>query len=83
MSVGEKTSALKVGDTVVYSKFGIGVTDLEIKGEEYAVLREEDIIGTFPSSGARPRRGDATATRHGAAELTPVAQARPPPTWAA
>ena len=52
VSVGDKTSALKAGDTVVYSKFGIGVTDLEIKGEEYAVLKEEDIIGTFPKSGA-------------------------------
>ena len=60
VSVGDKTSALKAGDTVVYSKFGIGVTDLEIKGEEYAVLKEEDIIGTFPKSGARcsaARRG--------------------------
>jgi hypothetical protein len=55
VSVGDKAAALKPGDTVVYSKFGIGVTDLEIKGEEYAVLKEEDIIGTFPRSGARPR----------------------------
>jgi chaperonin GroES len=52
VSVGDKATALKAGDTVVYSKFGIGVTDLQIKGEEYAVLKEEDIIGTFPSSGA-------------------------------
>jgi len=52
VSVGDKCSALKAGDTVVSSKFGIGVTDLEIRGEEYAVLKEEDIIGTFPASGA-------------------------------
>ena len=52
VSVGDKTTALKAGDTVVYSKFGIGVTDLQIKGEEFAVLKEEDILGVFPSSGA-------------------------------
>ena len=52
VSVGDKTTALKVGDTVVYSKFGIGCTDLQIKGEEFAVLKEEDILGVFPSSGA-------------------------------
>lgn len=52
MSLGDKATSLKVGDTVVYSKFGIGVTDLSIKGEEFAVLKEEDIIGTFPHSGA-------------------------------
>ena len=52
VSLGEKCAAVKVGDVVVYSKFGIGVTDLEIKGDEYAVLKEDDIIGTFPTSGA-------------------------------
>ena len=52
MSIGDKCVSVKVGDTVVYSKFGIGVTDLEIKGEEFAVLKEEDIIGTFPTTGA-------------------------------
>ena len=58
MAVGDKAVSLKVGDTVVYSKFGIGVTDLIMKDAEYAVLREEDVIGTFPSSGATltPRR---------------------------
>ena len=69
VSVGDKTSALKAGDTVVYSKFGIGVTDLEIKGEEYAVLKEEDIIGTFPKSGAPASAARARARR----------RAQPPP----
>jgi hypothetical protein len=61
VSVGDKAESLKAGDTVVYSKFGIGVTDLEIKGEEYAVLKEEDIIGTFPKSGAPRGRGVGVA----------------------
>ncbi len=67
VSVGDKTSALKAGDTVVYSKFGIGVTDLEIKGEEYAVLKEEDIIGTFPKSGAPALRHPRAPPRAGRA----------------
>lgn len=53
VGVGKGCKALKVGDTVVYSKWGIGVTDLEVQGQEYAVLREMDIIGTFPASGAQ------------------------------
>ena len=61
VSVGDKTSALKAGDTVVYSKFGVGVTDLQIKGEEFAVLKEEDIIGIFPSSNATA--GDVSKLR--------------------
>lgn len=51
--MGKGCKTLKVGDTVVYSKWGIGVTDLAMQGDEYAVIREMDIIGTFPSSGAR------------------------------
>ena len=58
MSIGDKCVSVKVGDTVVYSKFGIGVTDLEIKGEEFAVLKEEDIIGTFPTGGAAATASD-------------------------
>ena len=79
VSVGDKTSALKAGDTVVYSKFGIGVTDLEIKGEEYAVLKEEDIIGTFPASGATTGlRRAARAQPHSRAADTDHTS---PPPW--
>lgn len=52
IGVGKGCKSLKAGDTVVYSKWGIGVTDLAMQGNEYAVLRELDIIGTFPSTGA-------------------------------
>lgn len=38
------------GDTVVYSKFGMGITELDIQGTTYALMREDDIIGTMPSS---------------------------------
>lgn len=43
---------LKVGQTIVYSKFGIGVTDVQLKGDMYCLLREEDVIGVLPRSGA-------------------------------
>ena len=41
---------LKEGDTVLYSKFGLGVTDVELQGQEYAILFERDCIGIMPSS---------------------------------
>ena len=52
--VGERTQEfqLKAGDTIVYSKFGIGATDLEVQGEQYVLIREDDCIGTMPRSGA-------------------------------
>jgi hypothetical protein len=91
VSVGDKASALKAGDTVVYSKFGIGVTDLQIKGEEFAVLKEEDILGVFPSSGApsarstpalgagRAARGAHATRRRGALTCPHPTPLRPPP----
>jgi chaperonin GroES len=52
--VGNKTHefSLKAGDTVLYSKFGIGATDLLVKGEEHILIREDDVIGIMPRSGA-------------------------------
>ena len=44
--------SLKTGDTVLYSKFGIGTTDLLIQGEEHILIREEDVIGVMPHSSA-------------------------------
>lgn len=46
--------ALKPGDTVLYSKFGFMYTDLKMAsgGEEYILIREDDVIGTMPRSGA-------------------------------
>ena len=43
---------LEVGQTVVYSKFGIGSTDLDIQGQRHTMLREDDCIGIMPRSGA-------------------------------
>lgn len=64
VGIGAGCKALKVGDTVVYSKWGIGVTDLAMQGDEYAVLRELDVIGTFPSSGAHPRLPSRRSSRN-------------------
>lgn len=52
--VGERTQEfqLKAGDTIVYSKFGIGATDLEVQGETYVLIKEDDCIGTMPRPGA-------------------------------
>lgn len=44
--------SLTIGDTVLYSKFGIGAIDLEIQGEDHVMLREDDVIGIMPSSNA-------------------------------
>lgn len=43
---------LKVGDTIIYSKFGIGVTDVQFQDAEHALLKEDDVIGILPRSGA-------------------------------
>jgi len=43
---------LKEGDTVLYSKFGLGVTDIEMAGVEYAILNERDCMGIMPRSNA-------------------------------
>ena len=43
---------MKKGVTVLYNKFGIGCVDIEMGGETYILIREEDLIGTFPGSGA-------------------------------
>ena len=43
---------LQPGQTVLYSRFGIGVTDLFIQGEQHCLIKEEDCIGVLPKSGA-------------------------------
>lgn len=52
VSIGPDASELKEGATVLYSKFGIGVTDFRMGDDEYCMLKESDVIGTFPKSGA-------------------------------
>lgn len=44
---------LSVGDTILYSKFGLGCTDLKLGGETHILLRASDVIGTMPRTGAR------------------------------
>lgn len=43
---------LKAGETVLYSKFGFGSTDLSLGGEDHVLMREDDIIGVMPRSNA-------------------------------
>ena len=55
---------MKKGVTVLYNKFGIGCVDVEMGGDAYILIREEDLIGTFPGSGA---------TANDIPKLTPLA----------
>ncbi len=52
--VGGKTQdfSLAVGDTILYSKFGIGATDITVQDKLHVLIREDDVIGTLPRSGA-------------------------------
>jgi chaperonin GroES len=45
---------LAPGDTVLYSKFGFMYTDLKMAsgGDEYILIREDDVIGTLPRASA-------------------------------
>ena len=52
-AIGPDVKHVKTGSTVLYSRFGIGCTDVVVAGEEYTMIREQDLIGTLPSSGAR------------------------------
>jgi chaperonin GroES len=47
-----RTFTVNVGDTVLYSKFGIGATDLEVDGKDFVLIREDDLIGVLPHSNA-------------------------------
>ena len=37
---------------VIYSKFGFAFTELELKGDEYLLIKEHDIIGIMPRPNA-------------------------------
>lgn len=43
---------LKPGQTVLYSKFGFMYTDLAVGDDEFILIREDDVIGVLPNSGA-------------------------------
>ena len=48
---------LKGGETVLYSKFGIGCTELLVQGEPHILIREDDCIGVMPRSSATAAGG--------------------------
>ncbi len=52
--IGEtiQTFDLSVGQTILYSKFGIGATDITVQGGLHVLIREDDVIGILPRSGA-------------------------------
>ena len=52
--VGENTQdmSLQQGQTVLYNKFGIGTTDVSVKGTLHTLIREDDCIGIMPHSNA-------------------------------
>lgn len=52
LSNGNYEFTLSVGDTIIYSKFGLGATDLLLQGEEHILISEDDVIGIMPKSGA-------------------------------
>lgn len=39
---------VKEGDTVLYSKFGFTFTELSVKGEDFILAQEPELIGTLP-----------------------------------
>jgi len=43
---------LKEGDVVLYGRFGIGCVDVTLDGIDYVLLREDDVLGTFPPGSA-------------------------------
>ena len=50
--VGLRGFVLTCGSQVLYGKFGIGITDIEMNGEEYALLFERDCLGILPKRDA-------------------------------
>jgi chaperonin GroES len=51
-ALGPDCEHLEEGNTVLYNKFGIGCTEVEMGGDSYIIIKEQDLIGTFPGSGA-------------------------------
>jgi co-chaperonin GroES (HSP10) len=63
--VGTKQHAftLKGGETVLYSRFGIGATELEVQGEQHLLIREDDLIGIMPRPNATAEGAGAVLRR--------------------
>jgi chaperonin GroES len=44
VATGEDAKAVKAGDKILYKEYS--TTELKIDGEEYLIVKEEDILGT-------------------------------------
>jgi chaperonin GroES len=44
VAVGPKAQQVKVGDRVIYKSYS--TTDIKVNGEEYMLVKEEDILAT-------------------------------------
>lgn len=44
VAVGPKVTSLKDGDSILYKDYA--VTEVKVRGEEYMIIREEDILAT-------------------------------------
>lgn len=44
IAVGKKVDAVKVGDKILYKSYS--TTDVKIEGQEYILVKEEDILAT-------------------------------------
>ncbi len=45
IDVGKDVAEVKKDDTIVYPKYG--TTEVTIEGEEYMILKEEDVLGVI------------------------------------
>ena len=44
-AIGGDVDGVEVGATVLYNKFGIGCTDIEMGGASYVMISANDLIG--------------------------------------
>jgi len=54
VGAGAGCKQVAAGDTILYSKFGLGSTMLQFQDEEHLLLKEEDVVGVLPSGGDIP-----------------------------
>lgn len=44
VAVGKEAKTVKIGDRIIYKEYS--TTELKLNGDEYLVVKEEDILGT-------------------------------------
>lgn len=52
VSDGQFDFSVKPGDTILYSKYKFGTTDLELGSVPHFLIKEEDVLGVLPSADA-------------------------------